>query len=214
MCLSPRDRLTGRITFNEDRTTPVFSKARYHLLSFVPDGARSAKDVSNYAASLVPNLIIPGTISSAQNFVGNGGVNVIDVMDIQNAPLTFTGSANDFFVVNVTGKYSTNVATTLNGVSANHVLFNFLATSGNVFQTSGGDLSYGTYLATNGGNFQFSNLDLTGSLINTAGHIQFVSGSMLTAAPLTAVPEPGTYAMMLAGLGALGFARIRRSSES
>jgi hypothetical protein len=40
-------------------------------------------------------------------------------------------------------------------------------------------LSYGTYLATRGGDFQFSNLDLNDQLIDTDGHIQFVSCSKI-----------------------------------
>lgn len=198
------------------QTPPTPAQFVFVTPSFVVSAVASAKAVSDYAASLVPTLTIAGTIHNAQTFVGNGGVTVIDVTNIQNAPLTFSGGVNDFFVVNVAGNYSTNVGMTLSGVSANHVLFNFLGTSGNVFQTSGGDLSYGTYLAADGGNFQFSALKLTGSLINTAGKISFVSNSTMTAAPLMpimAVPEPGTYAMLLAGLGVLGFARMRRSSE-
>jgi hypothetical protein len=49
--------------------------------------------------------------------------------------------------------------------------------------TSGGDVLFGTFLATHGGDFQFSELDLTGQLINTAGHIQFVSGSTIERVP-------------------------------
>jgi hypothetical protein len=51
-------------------------------------------------------------------------------------------------------------------------------------------LSIGTYLATDGGQFQFSNLNLDGQLINTAGNVQFVSGAQIpTLAPFT-VPAP------------------------
>ena len=36
------------------------------------------------------------------------------------------------------------------GVEASHILFNLTGTSGNIFSTSGGNVLYGTFLATNG----------------------------------------------------------------
>ncbi|HXA08918.1 MAG TPA: PEP-CTERM sorting domain-containing protein, partial [Chthoniobacterales bacterium] len=79
-----------------------------------------------------------------------------------------------------------------------------------VFQTSGGDVSYGTYLAVNGGTFQFSNLKLTGALINTAGNVQFVSGSQIGAFVPFEVPEPATFSLLGIGLVAFGIFRKRR----
>jgi hypothetical protein len=65
---------------------------------------------------------------------------------------------------------------------------------------------HGTFLATNGGDFQFSALNLTGELINTRGHIQFVSNSNMTGEPFappppTAVPEPAAATLLLLGTG-------------
>lgn len=122
--------------------------------------------------------------------------------------LTLSGSPNDVFLFNVSGNYQTNQQMILTGgVKPGNILFNFTATSGNVFQTSGGDLSYGIYLATRGGNFQFSNLNLMGELINTAGNVQLVSGSKIP----TFVPVPPT----VYGAGALmvalfGMRKMRR----
>jgi hypothetical protein len=100
-------------------------------------------------------------------------------------------------------------------VNASQILWNFTGTSGNVFQTSGGDVLFGTFLASHGGDFNFSNLDLTGQLINTAGHIQFVSGSMIESAPF-AVPAPvvgaGLPGLIMAGGGLLGWRRQRRKT--
>ncbi len=195
--------------FGALQTPPASGQFVSVTSAYVQSAVTSAAAVSAYAAALAPNLTF-ANISSAQSFTSLGGVYVIDAVNIQNADLTFNGGAGSFFVVNVSGNYQTNKQVFLNGISAGQLLFNFTASSGNVFQTSGGDVSYGTYLATNGGNFQFSNLKLTGALINTAGHIEFVSGSTMTASP---IPEPGVYAMFMAGLGVVGLVARRRRPE-
>jgi hypothetical protein len=99
----------------------------------------------------------------------------------------------------------------LNGVSASQILWNMTGTSGNIFQTSGGDVLFGTFLATHGGDFQFSNLDLTGQLINTAGHMQIVSGSHVTGptTPTSTVPEPSSAVLVWSGLALMTCMRKR-----
>jgi len=177
----------------------------------------SAKQLSDYAASLTANQTFTTTVSTAQTFTANSGVYVIDFTNIQNAVLTFKGNASTTFIVNVSGTFNTNKYMYLDGISSSQLLFNFTASSGNVFQTSGGDRLYGTYLATNGADFQFSNLVLSGALWNTDGHIQFVSGSKMSSNPfraIPAVPEPETYAMMLAGLGLMGIVIRRRKQRA
>lgn len=168
-----------------------------------------AVSVSNFAAGLTPTQTF-GTISGTTTITGNGGLNVINAANIQNANLTLSGTANDIFVFNISNGINTNQAMTLSGgVSASHILFNLTGT-GTVFQTSGGDLSYGTYLATNGGRFQFSNLDLTGELINVGGNVQFVSGSQIPDFQ-GFVPEPGTLGLL--GIGAVALASAARVSK-
>ncbi len=157
----------------------------------VTSAARTAaQNVSDYA-SLLPVTQTFGNINNTQIIYGNGGLNVINVANIQNARLTLSGTASDIFVVNVSGGIQTNQPMTLSGVSASHVLFNLTGKSGNIFQTSGGNVLYGTYLATNGGQFNFSQLNLTGALMNTGGTVQFVGGSKIpTSAPFTPFQLP------------------------
>ncbi|MBV8088990.1 MAG: hypothetical protein JO139_05350, partial [Alphaproteobacteria bacterium] len=152
----------------------------------------AARDVSNYAASL-PATQTFGNINNAEIIQGNGGLNVINVANIRNAPLTLSGTASDIFVINVSGGIKTNQPMTLlGGVSPSHVLFNLTGNSGNILQASAGNALYGTYLATNGGHFNFSQLNLTGAVINIGGNVQFVGQSQIQAsAPFMPFQLPG-----------------------
>jgi uncharacterized repeat protein (TIGR01451 family) len=153
--------------------------------------AATAQSVSNYANGLTPTQTF-GNINNTLTINGNGGLNVISVANIQNATLTIHGTANDYFVFNVSGQINTNhVMSVSGGVPASHILWNLTGT-GTVLQTSGGNSLIGTFLATNGGAFQFSELQLRGELINTGGNIQLVSGNhTLTQAGFTPPPLPG-----------------------
>lgn len=175
-----------------------------------------AATLSSTAAGLAATQTF-GAISGTQTITGNGGLNVINVASLSNPTLTISGTAKDIFVFNVAGQFSTNRTITLQGVTASQILWNFTGT-GTVFSTSGGNLLFGTFLATNGGSFQFSSLNLTGALINTAGHIQFVSNSKLTFDPFRppsseVIPEPTSLLLLGTGL-VVGAGVLRRSSKS
>ncbi len=161
--------------------------------------------LSDAASALAPTQTF-GNITGALNIVGNGGLNVINITSLSNPDLTISGGPNDTFVFNISGNFHTNHVMVLNGVDSSDLLWNMTGSSGNIFQTSGGDLLYGTFLATHGGDFQFSNLRLTGQLINTAGHMEIVSGSQVQ------VPEPSVVGLVLAGIVTLVGARKYRSA--
>lgn len=69
-----------------------------------------------------------------------------------------------------------------------------------------------------------SDLKMKSSLVNSYIHVQGIAGgysakytpltSLTPLTPVTAVPEPETYAMMLAGLGLLGFSALRRKQNA
>ena len=204
--------ITGTVFYDNTVTGDFFSglqipvtPAQRQLVSttLTTQARVDAGAVSSFASSLAATQSFSGLIT------GNGGINVINVASINNAAFTLSGTANDFFVFNV-GSIQTNRAMTLTGgVTAAKILFNITGASGNVFQTSGGNLLFGTFLATKGGDFQFSNLDLTGQLINTAGSMQIVSGSQVTG--VTLVPEPSAAVLTLLGIAGLMAAVKRRA---
>jgi len=172
-----------------------------------------ARALSSAASGLTP------TQAFSNNIVGDGGINVINVASISsnsaNSP-RISGGPNDLFIFNVSNSVSFGNASipTLVGVDPDQILWNLTASSGQCFSTSGGSaMQFGTFLAVNGCNFQFSNLGLTGQLINVGGNIQFVSGSSINAfAPFIGtqevIPEPSTFLLLGTGLvGVVGAAR-------
>jgi hypothetical protein len=194
----------------------------------------SANSVAaNIANATGPNLQTFASITSGQTITGVAGINVIDVANIMNAAFRLSGPANAIFVFNVSGAFNTNQPMTLSGgVTPSDIIFNFTGTSGTVFQTSGGDVLYGTFLAVDGGGFQFSELDLTGALImgdsngecatnasgactgTGGGNIQLVSGSQISFEGFTPTPIPAALPLFATGLGAMGLLGWRRKRKA
>jgi hypothetical protein len=203
--------VTGTNTFNSLQTHPTTSQVS---TSLTQNAATIATNVSNYAASLSPTQTF-SDITNTTTITGDGGLNVIDFANLHDAKLTLSGTANDYFIFNISGQIHTNQPMTLSGsVDPSHILFNLTGTGMVLFQTAGGDISYGTYLATNGGSFQFSNLNLTGALINIGGDVAFVSGSTIPNSPPFTVPETSTSIMLLLGAAVGGGVMLRRRRAS
>lgn len=221
----------GSIDLGVDVSPPVsgcgasnlqcFSGLQNSPMNFLVDASvgvnafNEAAALSAFLATLTPDE----TFASVPNgtIVGNGGLNVINITGNSGNPaVEFQGDENDFFVINMFGNLSENKAMSLIGtVDPAHIIWNFLAGSGNVVSTSGGGVAYGTFLdVQSGANFQMDNVTLTGGVWNTGGHIEWVSGSKLTGDPFVGlqhvIPEPDTLAMALMGIGMTGLAGLLR----
>lgn len=197
--------VTQNACFTGLNTTPVTT---IMPLSLAQQAFNDAAALSSAAAGLTATQTF-GNITGTATITGVSGVNVIDLIGEKNATLTINGPPDAIFIFNVSGSVDTNRPMILaGGVTASNILWNLLG-SKTVLKTAGGDVLFGTFLATKPGeDFQFSALDLTGQLIDTTGHIEFVSNSSMTAAPFIVpqeeVPEPSSF--LLVGIGLLAFA--------
>ena|ERR1051325_9198566 len=137
-----------------------------------------ALNLASGASALAPTVVL-GTISSPTAITGNGGVNVIDVNgDIKNT-LVLNGTANDVFVVNVTGTLTLGGNATLGvsgPVATGNVLYNFTGASGTI-STHVGNVVNGTLLAPT---YSF-NLDggFNGRIIGGGKSIVMMSGTLV-----------------------------------
>lgn len=209
--------ITGRVDYdnttnidglNSLNTAPSPSQLNPVPTTQTSQALTDARALAAYAASLTSPGDSLGKVDGI-NFAATGAVTAFLVDEAKGA-LTFTGTAGQKIVVNVANKLSSNNPwSLLGGIRSEDLLINYLGT-GNVFSTSGGGAQFGTHLAAIGNgnqNFQFSNLNLAGALVNTEGKIQFVSGSQITASePFTPIPTPA----LLPGLVGMGVAALRK----
>jgi hypothetical protein len=114
----------------------------------------------------------------------------------------YTGGSNGRASVNWTGPLSGNV-TLATGSSSTTLL----GSAGNANTNPGSTSSFATYIGDNlaAGVYSFK---ITSTATGTSNTNRFNIDDF--SANVTAVPEPETYAMMLAGLGAIGFMSRRR----
>jgi hypothetical protein len=104
------------------------------------------------------------------------------VANIHNTQLTLGGTANDIQRLWWDTKPDYNIVGRSDGLPR---VVQLTGTSGNVLQTGGDSVLYGTYLATHGGQFECAQLNLTGALINIGDNVHLVSGPSMTFAPFT-----------------------------
>jgi hypothetical protein len=152
----------------------------------MPDGS------GNFIFTIASN----GFNNNNQGFTINGGVNDFVVLNIDN------GTSNEAFggPISLSG-----------GITPDHVLLNFVGTSGNLGASAGGATINGTVLAPNMA-VNLDNMTLNGHLFGgrTGTDFQTVSGFNLNA-PI--IPEPSTSLLLGTGALLLGSYRCGRRSR-
>ncbi|MGA7749025.1 MAG: PEP-CTERM sorting domain-containing protein [Gallionella sp.] len=145
-----------------------------------------------------PDLSSPYANSdSGSYFVGAGGANIVNLVD---GVMSMNIQGNDL-TVTIPDASSTFTASSFNGFEIYDPSVNFTSFS----------MIYNSALSgTPVLSFAGDNLSVNWQSISfNPGTVQFaVTGNV------SAVPEPETYAMLLAGLGLIGFMAYRRKSDS
>lgn len=156
----------------------------------------------------------------AAGLCGVGGANAATFnLDYQSTTVWSGSALNAHFIVTTAGDASaTNPAELITGFSGNvngdvvtGLLPQFIYGNSNAFTTSGqplygGGIAFST--ATN--NWYLRNLDVY--RLTSAGGVYYDTMGNVSFSPAAAVPEPATYAMLIAGLGILSVGGRRNKS--
>lgn len=168
--------------------------------------------VSAYATGLTATATF-GLIQNNTTITGNGGYNIINVGSISingTKKLTLQGGANDVFVLNVSDSVSffqvnSTPIVLSGGVTANHVLFNLLNTSGaaNALTVGTNVTLVGTFIAPSASMNLMLSDNIYGGLFAGGNNLAINSG--IITADVFALPEPSSFVLVgiacLFGLG-------------
>jgi choice-of-anchor A domain-containing protein len=224
--------INGDVFLDNRAPAATYSGGAFNGSTFSVNLAQANTDALNAYNNnsvLSPTQTINSSVTTNTTITGNGGLNVIKINgDITlggSNSLTLSGSASDFFVVNVTGALtmtgSSNLAVS-GGVTAAHVLWEFIGPNGGDLSTHVGNNVFGTILAPN---YSYSNGDgtLNGAIIAGAlgsdaqtgsSAIKLLSGYTANFVPLTPVPEPSSVVLTGMGFGIMGLIAWRRRRVS
>ena len=167
-------------------------------------------------ASAIATLALPAAASAAviniDTSVPAGGFSNDNVLCSATAPCSFSNSGS-FLTPTGFNRVSLTISTILSGSASPNptnidfgtVLFNSVAFA----LSPTGDAEFGSLLnqmLVAGGTNTISVAGTTGGNASYRGTLSFSN--------VAAVPEPGTWALMLVGFGAIGFSMRRRRSQS
>ncbi|MBB5686298.1 choice-of-anchor A family protein [Sphingobium boeckii] len=187
-------------------------------------GTGSIDFVAEAAALSYASTTLANTASNGSTLFQYGGLTftgtnaAVNIFTVSGADLASTNNFNvnapsgSLVIFNISGlsdQFSGGI--NLNGLASSNVLFNFFqATTLNLTNIA----VKGTILAPNAAlNFTNGNVDgqvLAKSIVGNGFDISNTRYAGTLARPTGAVPEPGTWAMMITGFGIVGFAMRRR----
>jgi choice-of-anchor A domain-containing protein len=143
----------------------------------------AAVDASNAIANAPATKTI-ASINGSQTIFSTTHINVVKTGSISldgSSILTLNAASNDYFLVNVTGKFSMTGSSKIKlsgGIDTTHVIFNVLGTGEQVAFT-GSSVAVGTFLAINR-DISVSGATVNGVLIGAMNHkIALTSGAQI-----------------------------------
>jgi hypothetical protein len=114
------------------------------------DAAVAAALAASARLAALPATKIYGAVNGSTTFVGNGGLNVINVASLKavKSTIALRGGPSDVFVFNVAGDFTFGSSQMiLQGVSPSNVVFNFPTSGSDINIYKDISTAYGTFLA-------------------------------------------------------------------
>jgi probable HAF family extracellular repeat protein/autotransporter-associated beta strand protein len=137
-------------TWDKSNLNKDFSISGGYGTQSLAQAADDANSASASFATMTPTQNL-GNITASTTIVGNGGTNVISLASLNfNAQtLTLRGTANDIFIINVTGGFSFYQSTIAlqGGVLPSNIVFNFPTAGTTIDLSKSTNVIYGTFLA-------------------------------------------------------------------
>jgi len=165
----------------------------FTLASAVQKAADFSKTIAGFTATVAfdqnGNAVVGN--GSANNLIGNGGINVVDYYGGNiNGTVTLSGGANDVFYINVGANMAMSGVVLSGGVTANHVFWNII--NGQNANLSG--TLNGTFLAFNASG-QATSINVNQATVN--GDI-YVAGLDANNVTVNGLPAGGAVATAMA----------------
>jgi hypothetical protein len=215
--------VSGSTTTNDSSLTGLTGTGNLISTASAAYGTMSATS----STTISDNGTVPNNGTGQLNgamITGIVGTNVVDVRSI-NGSITLTGGptggANDIFIINTTMLSLSGGVRLLDGVTANHVLFNVTGTNGTV-QLSG--TLNGTFLVPNvavsfggGGTLNGAIIDGSSVMMDIDSQSNTTINGEVFSGLAVAAPEPAPLVKAISGLvtvGLWGFLRRKKRSKS
>lgn len=215
--------ITGTVPLSLGGTTPSVLRSNVGAVGQAINAALGISSLYGGQAASGTNVTFNGTVNlnASAGFLTADGVRLFSTTTFKignSNTVTVNGGVNDYVVINVTGGSGNKLDGAFalaGGITSDHVILNFIGSGGNLQGAANNAAINATVLAPRLG-IQLNSLVLNGRLFGGAAgtNFQFVSNARINQPPNVSVPEPATWAMMIAGFGMIGFATRRRPRGS